>query len=40
MLENIGRVRSIMQGNDGFLYVGIDGGGIKRITAKNVTNTQ
>nr|WP_235938638.1 PQQ-dependent sugar dehydrogenase [Thalassotalea algicola] len=34
IFEGIGRLRSIMQGNDGYLYVGIDGGGIKRIEPK------
>ncbi|MFD2167868.1 PQQ-dependent sugar dehydrogenase [Thalassotalea euphylliae] len=34
MFEGIGRVRSIMQGLDGYLYVGVDGGGIKRIEPK------
>lgn len=31
LFEGIGRVRSVMQGSDGYLYVGVDGGGIKRI---------
>ena len=31
LFEGIGRVRSLMQGNDGYIYVGTDGGGIKRI---------
>lgn len=31
VLEDIGRVRSLMQGRDGYIYVGVDGGGIKRI---------
>ena len=34
LFEGIGRVRSIMQGSDGYLYVGTDGGGIKRIEPK------
>ena len=32
VFEGIGRVRSLMQGKDGFIYVGVDGEGIKRIT--------
>lgn len=35
LFEGIGRVRSLLQGNDGYLYVGVDGGGIKRIEPKN-----
>lgn len=31
LLKEIGRVRSLMQGKDGYLYVGVDGGAIKRI---------
>jgi len=31
VFEGIGRARSLMQGNDGFIYVGIDGVGIKRL---------
>ncbi len=31
LFEDIGRVRSLMQGGDGYLYVGVDGGAIKRI---------
>ncbi|MCO4799635.1 MAG: PQQ-dependent sugar dehydrogenase [Colwelliaceae bacterium] len=31
ILDGIGRVRSIMQGVDGYIYVGIDGGSIKKI---------
>lgn len=31
LFDGIGRVRSVMQGIDGYIYVGIDGGGIKRI---------
>jgi len=31
LLKGIGRVRSLMQGLDGYLYVGVDGGAIKRI---------
>lgn len=30
VFEGIGRVRSLMQGNDGYIYIGIDGEGIKR----------
>ena len=36
LLEGIGRVRNVRQGPDGFLYVAIDGYGVKRI----VPNTQ
>ena len=32
VFENIGRVRSLLQGRDGFIYVGIDGVGIKVLT--------
>lgn len=31
LLDNLGRVRSLMQGVDGFIYVGLDGGGIKKL---------
>ena len=31
LFEGIGRVRSLLQGNDGYLYVAVDGGEIKRI---------
>ena len=34
LFEGIGRVRSLLQGSDGYLYVGVDGGGIKRIVAQ------
>jgi aldose sugar dehydrogenase len=34
LFEGVGRVRSLMQGADGYLYVGVDGGSIKRIEAK------
>lgn len=34
LFEGIGRVRNVMQGNDGYLYVGIDGVGLKRIEPK------
>ena len=34
LFEGVGRVRSLMQGTDGYLYVGVDGGSIKRIEAK------
>ena len=33
LLEGVGRVRSLMQGVDGYLYVGVDGGSIKRIVS-------
>lgn len=32
VFEDIGRVRSLLQGKDGYIYVGIDGVGIKRLT--------
>ncbi|WP_299781851.1 PQQ-dependent sugar dehydrogenase [uncultured Formosa sp.] len=35
LLENIGRVRSIVQGPDGFIYVGIENVGIVKIIPKN-----
>lgn len=35
IFEGIGRVRSVMQGNDGYLYVGTDGTGIYRIEPKH-----
>jgi glucose/arabinose dehydrogenase len=31
IFEGIGRVRSVLQGKDGFIYVGIDGLGIKKL---------
>jgi glucose/arabinose dehydrogenase len=31
VVEDIGRARSLMQGRDGYIYVGIDGVGIKRL---------
>ena len=31
ILEGIGRVRSLAQGSDGYIYLGIDGQGIKRL---------
>lgn len=31
VFEGIGRARSLMQGNDGYIYVGIDGEGIKKL---------
>jgi glucose/arabinose dehydrogenase len=31
ILEGIGRVRSLAQGNDGYIYLGLDGQGIKRL---------
>ncbi|WP_026777159.1 PQQ-dependent sugar dehydrogenase [Polaribacter sp. Hel_I_88] len=34
ILEGLGRVRSIEQGNDGFMYVGIEGLGIVKIVLK------
>lgn len=35
VFENIGRVRSVKQGADGFIYVGTDGTGIFRIVPKS-----
>ncbi len=35
VLEGIGRVRSLRQGPDGYLYVGVDGQGIKKIVPAN-----
>ena len=32
LFEDIGRTRSLMEGKDGYIYVGIDGVGIKRLT--------
>jgi len=32
LLEGVGRVRNVIQGNDGYIYLGIDGKGIQRIT--------
>jgi glucose/arabinose dehydrogenase len=32
VFEDIGRVRSLLQGKDGYIYVGIDGVGIKKLT--------
>jgi glucose/arabinose dehydrogenase len=34
MLEGLGRVRSIEQGNDGYIYVGLEGLGIVKINAQ------
>ncbi|OUL57855.1 PQQ-dependent sugar dehydrogenase [Pseudoalteromonas ulvae] len=31
VFQGIGRVRSILQGHDGYIYVGIDGQGVKRL---------
>ena len=31
VFQGIGRVRSILQGDDGYIYVGIDGQGVKRL---------
>jgi len=31
VFEGIGRVRSLLQGKDGFIYVGVDGVGIKKL---------
>ena len=34
IFEDIGRVRSLMQGIDGYIYIGIDGVGIKKLVPK------
>jgi glucose/arabinose dehydrogenase len=34
ILEDLGRVRSIEQGNDGYIYAGIEGLGIIKIIVK------
>ena len=34
VFEDIGRVRSLLQGKDGYIYVGIDGVGIKQLIPK------
>ncbi|WP_244151615.1 PQQ-dependent sugar dehydrogenase [Pseudoalteromonas agarivorans] len=34
ILEGIGRVRSLAQGSDGYIYLGIDGQGIKRLESE------
>ena len=34
ILENLGRVRSIEQGRDGYIYVGIENLGIVRLNPK------
>ncbi len=31
LFSDLGRVRSLMQGVDGYIYVGLDGKGIKKI---------
>jgi glucose/arabinose dehydrogenase len=31
LLTNVGRVRNVIQGNDGYIYLGIDGKGIQRL---------
>ncbi|WP_159024102.1 PQQ-dependent sugar dehydrogenase [Formosa sp. L2A11] len=35
LLENVGRIRSVVQGPDGFIYVGIENVGIVKIIPKN-----
>ena len=35
LFENVGRVRSIMQGQDGFIYIGEDSGNIFKVVAKD-----
>ncbi|MCW8832248.1 MAG: PQQ-dependent sugar dehydrogenase, partial [Colwellia sp.] len=35
VFEDIGRTRSLLQGKDGYIYVGIDGEGIKRLNPEN-----
>ena len=34
LLNKLGRVRSLMQGIDGYIYVGLDGGGIRKLLPK------
>lgn len=34
LLKGIGRVRSLLQGSDGYIYIGIDGGGIRKLVLK------
>ncbi|MDX2368769.1 MAG: PQQ-dependent sugar dehydrogenase, partial [Colwellia sp.] len=34
VFKDIGRARSLLQGEDGYIYVGIDGKGIKRLIPK------
>ena len=34
ILEDVGRVRSIEQGNDGYMYAGVEGIGIIKIIIK------
>jgi glucose/arabinose dehydrogenase len=34
VFDKIGRARSLLQGGDGYIYVGIDGEGLKRLTPK------
>jgi glucose/arabinose dehydrogenase len=34
VFEDIGRARSLLQGKDGYIYVGIDGEGIKKLTPR------
>lgn len=36
LFEGIGRVRNVRQGPDGYLYVAVDGGGIKKIVPQNI----
>ena len=35
VLKGLGRVRSLMQGNDGFVYMGLDGGGVRKLVLKH-----
>ena len=35
VFEGVGRVRSLLQGHDGYLYVGLDGQGVKRLLPKS-----
>ena len=38
LLENLGRVRSVKQAPDGYIYVGIENKGIVKIVQNNITN--
>ena len=35
VFEGVGRVRSLLQGHNGYLYVGLDGQGVKRLLPKS-----
>ncbi|MFK7750444.1 MAG: PQQ-dependent sugar dehydrogenase [Kordia sp.] len=40
LLEGIGRVRSVRQGPDGYIYVGIDGEGVFKMVKKSSSSTK